>query len=684
MTPQSAPLDGISPQEPAGAPAAPQPAPQPLAQERAASPNDTKRKRVEILLVALFAVPYLMFLGWCLFLMSVLPDATGEYDSLIPSGSASGFVGAMGLLLIGVFAAVRIVQRGKKLAGFTVAMSAVRLLVVLIPGIAIGIMTPITISAEPKLWMAIAEPESTDELIAPISITFSVEDAQNILQRRNVRALSYKWDFDGDGQVNEETVLPMATAFYNRMGSYNIAVAIEASDGKSRTIRFRLPIQKEVFQVTPPIPIVDEPAKFSVAHLVDLPEEIQEVRWDFDSDGEADETTSNLDVVHTFVRPGIVSVSATVIMQNQNQQEHKRDIEIRNPAPLPFPVQIQSEPNILVSPPPFQTIFEVITDEPVREVKWNFGDGEERTGARVGYTFAQKGNFVVTAEVRSESGDLARLTTLVRVVEELSIPDLSFTGTPTVDMRTSSISGEVPLMVNLTPRSSLPLISYTWEAPEATSFAATEATVEAVYRRPDTYTLVLLAQDPAGHAMRKPIRVEVKPPSTLISIKMNPEGGVAPLDVTFDASETRIPNQTVAGFEWLFGEELEGATPRPGSAVMRYTYEKPGTYIVRLLARTASGEVQEATRTVVVRAPLLDACFTASRLRGTAPLGVKFTMDCTTGLASTIEWNFGDGARTDEKNPIHVFEEAGEYKVVLSVRDASGNSSTKELLITAE
>ena len=76
---------------------------------------------------------------------------------------------------------------------------------------------------------------------------------------------------------------------------------------------------------------------------------------------------------------------------------------------------------------------------------------------------------------------MAKLSTIVRVVDELEIPDLSFSGSPEVDMKTGSIKGEVPLTVNLTPRSSLPLVTYTWEAPEATSVGSTETTLQAIY-----------------------------------------------------------------------------------------------------------------------------------------------------------------------------------------------------------
>ncbi|MDD5469804.1 MAG: PKD domain-containing protein [Candidatus Peribacteraceae bacterium] len=681
---QPKPVDGIT-QAPSDAPEQQvPPAPAPQAGKAAQDIPEVQRRRMKVLLLVFFGIPYMAFLGWCFFLMAVLPDPTGGYETLIPIGSAVAMGGAAALLLLGGMATMRILRKKGDLLPPQLAMSVLRVVLVLAPGIAIGAMTPFIISAEPRLWMTVTEPASTVQMVAPVAVTFSVESAAEILRRRGVQPIAYHWDFNGDGQEDELTVVPTATAFYSRRNLYNVAVGIETSDGKPRKVSYRLSIEKEVFQITPMQPIVDEPVKFSVAHMVDLPEEVKEVQWDFESDGTVDIVTSDLEVVHTFVRTGPKMVSAVIIKQNQSQQKLEREISVSNPAPLPFDVRIVSEPSMLVSPPPFQTIFRIQTEEPVREVKWDFGDGEERDGERVGHTFTKKGNYMVTVNVKSESGDVAKLTKLVRVVDQLNIPDLTFSGTPSVDLKSRIITGEVPLTLNLTPRSSLPLLEYHWEAPDATSVGSTETTLQAIYRRPDTYTVILLAEDASGHAMRLPIRVEVKPPAKQISILMEPEGGVAPLEVAFDASDTRIPNENIAGFEWYFGEELEGERPKPGSAVMRYTYTKPGTYTVRLLARTSEGNVHEASRTIVVRPPLLDACFTASRIRGTAPLGVKFTMSCTTGTPSEITWNFGDGASTDERDPIHSFDDPGTYTVKLSIKDASGNVSDATLTITAD
>ncbi len=166
---------------------------------------------------------------------------------------------------------------------------------------------------------------------------------------------------------------------------------------------------------------------------------------------------------------------------------------------------------------------------------------------------------------------------------------------------------------------------------------------------------------------------------------MSPEGGTAPLLVRFDASETIIRDEEISGFEWVFGDEdAISSGPQQRGALVEHLFEEPGTFKVKLTAYTTSGKQFDAERTIVIRAPVLDACAFPSRTSGKAPLGVSFDMSCTTGNPISIEWDFGDGAQSDEKNPIHVFEEPGTYRVKLSIEDAVGTGSEKVITITAE
>ncbi len=61
---------------------------------------------------------------------------------------------------------------------------------------------------------------------------------------------------------------------------------------------------------------------------------------------------------------------------------------------------------------------------------------------------------------------------------------------------------------------------------------------------------------------------------------------------------------------------------------------------------------------------------------------VQFT-DVSTGNPDNWEWDFGDGTRSTEQNPIHTFRGAGEYDVVLTVgRSADGDQDWIDQIVT--
>lgn len=81
------------------------------------------------------------------------------------------------------------------------------------------------------------------------------------------------------------------------------------------------------------------------------------------------------------------------------------------------------------------------------------------------------------------------------------------------------------------------------------------------------------------------------------------------------------------------------------------------------------------------------ALFSASTALGTAPLNVTFTAQSTPSPGSSIReyrWNFGDGtSRTvSTRSTSHVYQTPGTYRVVFTVVDASGLSSSSSLIVT--
>jgi len=68
-----------------------------------------------------------------------------------------------------------------------------------------------------------------------------------------------------------------------------------------------------------------------------------------------------------------------------------------------------------------------------------------------------------------------------------------------------------------------------------------------------------------------------------------------------------------------------------------------------------------------------------SPTRPAAGAGVQF-LDASTGSPDSWEWRFGDGATSDEMNPVHVYSEPGAYLVELTVRNALGESTANQVV----
>ncbi len=681
------PMDGVAPP---GQPApsvpvqnsAPAAAPQPPK-----TPDAVKVQKITLTLRSLAAFVYIAFIGWELFLLAFLPSPTGELRELQSFGTLTSWAGAAGIVVLGWLAVMRISQSKASMA--LRQRSLMIAAVLLAPGIALAAATPFFISREPALFIEITNPKTAADFVAPVSVTFSLEQATATLKNLGYRPARYQWDANGDGKLDEETVAPVFTAAYPKQGSF-IVTAIIVSDGTTpRKVQKRVIIPRSVFSITPSQPVVEKPVRFSVGGLVADPKTIKQVTWDF-GDGGKTETAKIPEAAHTYYITGSYEVKAVIQLTTNAEQTITRTIEVQEPTPLPFPVTLLVQPENPMGPAPFGALLELQTDEDLREVHWDFGDGKEERGAgllRTGHTYDTVGIYSVVARARNGSGQLAELTQIIRVTESLQLSDLKYEGSPQV--QNNRIRGEVPLEVELTPRTATPLVSFLWESSDEGT-RVQDSTFRGTYREEGTYTVTLVAQNADGHVFRQPITIEVSPASADPIINAIPENGVAPLTVQFDASESFVPpTETLAGFKWLFGDEKNNDDAELASARVQHIYKLPGEYKVSVRLVMVSGKEFTAQRTIVVRRPPLDACITSSRTRVQAGKGVEFDSSCSTGAPQTYVWEVRDDANPNvvlAQGPaakyIHVFETPGVYTVSLLLRDQWGNQDTSSVSIS--
>jgi PKD repeat protein len=354
------------------------------------------------------------------------------------------------------------------------------------------------------------------------------------------------------------------------------------------------------------------------------------------------------------------------------------------PPPLPFPVTLVTVPKSLIGPAPFSLLAHIETPEQVSEVNWSFGDEEGESGkdlVKIGHSYERPGIYPLTAKVRIQSGSAAILSTIVRVTDALQIHDLSFEspeGLPKVEAG-NVIKGEAPLTLQIRPRTALPLIEFSWEAPEESNPSFEGGELKAVFRDTGNYTVVLFAKNAEGRSMRLPITVEVAPPPIEPSVEIRKDSETAPMTVTFDASDSYIPpGERIAGFKWLFGDEKDrNELPELGRPRVTHVYENPGTYQLTLSVVLESGREYSVVRTIVVPKPDLRACFVRSRATITTGSPVRFDGSCSAGKVTTALWEIRSVSSPEKvlaQSPTFpmytaTFDAPGRYTVKLLVRD---------------
>ena len=101
---------------------------------------------------------------------------------------------------------------------------------------------------------------------------------------------------------------------------------------------------------------------------------------------------------------------------------------------------------------------------------------------------------------------------------------------------------------------------------------------------------------------------------------------------------------------------------------------------------TASKSQAAVTTSTVEEEYELDVIAEAEPDEGAPPLKVQFTasVEEESGGPFSFNWDFGDGSKGTEQNPVHTYAKVGEYTATLTVTNQKGNKGSDEIDIFVE
>ncbi|MCE5298976.1 MAG: PKD domain-containing protein [Methanoregulaceae archaeon] len=421
--------------------------------------------------------------------------------------------------------------------------------------------------------------------------------------------------------------------------------------------------------------------------------------WDFGDGG----TSTEKNPGHLYKKAGIYTVSLTVTNGGGSDTLTNTDfITVNSPVLLKAAFSAKGTKGKV----PLKVQFtDESTGSPAR-YEWNFGDGTTSTEKSPGHVYEKAGVYDVSLTVTNSDGtDIERKSGLITVDTPL-LPKAAFSATVT--------KGKVPLKVQFTDESSGSPTGYGWDFGDGE--ISNERNPVHQFSKPGSYDIRLIVMNDSGTdtAVKSGyIRVDapILPKAAFTAITTE---GKSPFRVQFNDASAGSP----AEYTWDFGDGATSKEKNPG-----HVYTKAGIYDVTLIVKNEDGEdrvrkqgiirvsspegkttsVEMAARPVpalyyivgiIAVALIIGAAYTGMTLMGgsgghggsleapdftfspesgTAPLSVQFTASSPETPDSWF-WNFGDDSTSDLPNPLHLYNDSGNYTATLQVGNDGENS----------
>ena len=302
---------------------------------------------------------------------------------------------------------------------------------------------------------------------------------------------------------------------------------------------------------------------------------------------------------------------------------------------------------------------------------WDFGDGSDTTYTHktpnVVHIYQNTGNYHVTLAIESMSDSI-----VITATNEMTIHVQH--GVMSDFAATSICLGDTARFVNLTDSTYFTLVSSSWDFGEPTSGLGNSSSAYHgghKYRHPGLYDVQLVMENELGckDTLIKQVRVYKLPHADFSVPTICSRNSTTFLDLS------KQGDTTITSWSWNFGVPST-LTDTSNEQSPSFAYKEDGRYKVLLMVKDSQGCYDTATKTeTVLRSPV--SAFTLTE-DVDGKYG-KIQMNNESTNSKLYEWDFGNGEKSSDENPLVTYDNDGDYQIQL-VTWASNNCSDTTIL----
>lgn len=478
---------------------------------------------------------------------------------------------------------------------------------------------------------------------------------------------SWDWDF-GDGVGS--SVLQNPTYIYPVAGNFNVDLTVTSDSGCTHNVVIPVTVNpKPTADFNVNNVCLNLAAPFTDASLGNGGT-INQWAWDFTNNGSVDNTTQN--PTNFYAAAGTFNVQLVATTTNGCKDTIVKPVTIH-----PMPDADFTFVNQCVSANVPFTDNSVVSTGTITVWDWKFGDGQSSMIQSPTHLYASQGIYNVQLIVTTNNN--CSDTIAKNNIEVWPLPNVNFGPTSvclnnlTQFVDSSTVSNSFTTNTNT---------QWSWNFGDGMGVSALQNPMY-MYGSDGVFnaTLIVTTNHNCVDSITKPVTVH---PLPVVDFTPNIVSGCTPVCVTFTDNTVIGAGSTITQWNWDFTSDgiKDASSQNPMYCFTNPSHSSVRDYSIRLIATSNFGCKDTLTKVNYIHSnpiPLASFSYWPNDEASIVDNDITFTDQSI--IASTWDWDLGDGATSNVQHPVHEYTDTGFYLVVLRIENEYGCRDTTQKIV---